>query len=107
MMDLKENDISNHLEIYPNPFTTFTTIELSTQPHTLTLYDIVGNKVREEQVIGTTVIERGDLTKGELNISVTAFGQVPDKLLKRTGASIGDLIFISDSCRHRIQIYNK
>jgi len=39
----------------------------------------------------------GDLTRGDLNISVTAFGQVSDKLLKRTGASIGDLIFISDS----------
>ena len=38
----------------------------------------------------------GDLTKGELNISVTVFGQAPDKLLRRTGAAIGDLIFISD-----------
>ncbi len=28
---------------------------------------------------------------------MTAFGQAPDRLLKRTGASIGDLIFISDS----------
>ncbi len=39
----------------------------------------------------------GDLTKGELNISVTAFGQAPANLLKRTGANKGDLIFISDT----------
>ena len=38
----------------------------------------------------------GDLTRGELNISVTAFGQAPDNLLTRTGANIGDLIFVSD-----------
>ena len=39
----------------------------------------------------------GDLTRGELNISITAFGQAPDNLLTRTGANIGDLIFVSDS----------
>ena len=39
----------------------------------------------------------GDLTRGELNISITAIGQAPDNLLTRTGANIGDLIFISDS----------
>tara|TARA_S200000501_G_scaffold378672_1_gene442674 strand:+ start:3225 stop:4121 length:897 start_codon:yes stop_codon:yes gene_type:complete len=38
----------------------------------------------------------GDLTRGELNISVTAFGQAPGNLLTRTGANIGDLIFVSD-----------
>tara|TARA_B100001540_G_scaffold129545_2_gene115498 strand:+ start:100 stop:999 length:900 start_codon:yes stop_codon:yes gene_type:complete len=38
----------------------------------------------------------GDLTRGELNISVTVFGQAPDNLLTRTGANIGDLIFVSD-----------
>ena len=38
----------------------------------------------------------GDLTRGELNISITVFGQAPDNLLTRKGANIGDLIFISD-----------
>ena len=57
------NILANN-SIYPNPFTTSTTIELPLEPHILTIYDIVGNKVREEQVLGTTVIERGGLTKG-------------------------------------------
>ncbi len=38
----------------------------------------------------------GDLTRGDLNISVTVFGQAPNNLLTRKGANIGDLIFVSD-----------
>ena len=41
----------------------------------MTIYDIVGNKVREEQVIGTTVIERGDLTKGVYVLEVRSESQ--------------------------------
>jgi hypothetical protein len=63
------------IDIYPNPFSTTTTIELPSEPHTLTIYDIVGNKVREEQVIGTTTIERGDLTKGVYIIDVRSVRQ--------------------------------
>ena len=58
------NDIKDIKDMYPNPFTTYTTIKLPLELHILTIYDIVGNKVREEQVLGTTVIERGGLTKG-------------------------------------------
>ena len=64
------NDIKGIKDMYPNPFTAYTTIELPLEPHTLTIYDIVGNKVREEQVVGTTTIERGDLTKGVYVIEV-------------------------------------
>tara|TARA_B100000287_G_scaffold428274_1_gene479394 strand:- start:8692 stop:9588 length:897 start_codon:yes stop_codon:yes gene_type:complete len=39
----------------------------------------------------------GDLTRGELNISVTVFGHANKNLLKRTGANVGDLIFISNT----------
>ena len=60
---MNEYDILN-INIYPNPFKTHTTIELPSEPHTLTIYDIVGNKIKEEQVNGSTVIERGNLTKG-------------------------------------------
>ena len=42
-----------------------TTIELaSSEPHILSIYDIIGNKLRTEQVSGKTIIERGNLTKG-------------------------------------------
>jgi hypothetical protein len=62
---LKESTFLNEMEIYPNPFSISTTIELPSEPHTLTIYDITGNKVREEQVSGTTtIIERGDLKPG-------------------------------------------
>ena len=61
--------------IYPNPFSTFTTIELPSEPHILTIYDIVGNKVREEQVSGTTTIDRGDLTKGVYVLEVRSDNQ--------------------------------
>ena len=64
------NDIKGIKDMYPNPFTTYTTIELPLEPHILTIYDIVGNKVRDEQVLGTTVIERGGLTKGIYIIEV-------------------------------------
>ena len=49
---------------YPNPFSTSTTIELPSEPLTLSLYDVLGNKVREEKVFGTSTIERGNLKKG-------------------------------------------
>ena len=52
------------IDIYPNPFSTTTTIELPSETHILSIYDIVGNKVRVEQVSGTTLIERGNLSKG-------------------------------------------
>jgi len=60
---LTQNTLSS-VQVFPNPFLTSTTIELPSKPHTLSIYDIVGNKVREEQVSGTTIIERGDLSKG-------------------------------------------
>ena len=50
--------------IKPNPFNKSTIIELPSEPHILTIYDLAGNKVREEQVSGTTTINRGELTKG-------------------------------------------
>ena len=71
---MNEYDIFN-INIYPNPFTTSTTIELPSETHKLTIYDIVGNKVREEQVIGTTTIERGDLTKGVYVLEVRSDNQ--------------------------------
>ena len=60
---MNEYDILN-INIYPNPFKTHTTIELPSEPHTLTIYNIVGNKVTEEQASGTTLIKARDLTKG-------------------------------------------
>lgn len=63
------------LSIKPNPFNKSTTIELPSEPHTLTIYDIVGNKVREEQVSGTTTIKRGDLTKGMYVLEVRSDNQ--------------------------------
>ena len=58
-------DHTPSLKLYPNPFSTSTTIELpSFEPHILSIYDILGNKLREEIVSGKTVIERGDFTKG-------------------------------------------
>ena len=63
------------LSIKPNPFTKSTTIELPSEPHTLTIYDIVGNKVREEMLSGTTTIERADLTKGVYVLEVRSVSQ--------------------------------
>ena len=45
---------------------------------------------------GTNLIG-GDLTKGELNISVTVFGKQLDKIIKRNGAKVDDDIFISNA----------
>jgi len=58
------------LVFYPNPFTSSTSIDLASEPHTLSIYDIVGNKVREEKVSGKTIIDRGDLIKGIYIIEV-------------------------------------
>ena len=45
---------------------------------------------------GTNLIG-GDLTKGELNISVTVFGNQLDKIIKRSGAKVDDDIYISNA----------
>jgi uncharacterized protein (TIGR02145 family) len=72
---LKEEKTFIDINIYPNPFATSTTIELSSDPHTLTIYDILGNIVREEKVSGKTIIERGKLTKGVYVIEVKSVNQ--------------------------------
>lgn len=46
-------------------------------------------------IYGTTLIG-GDLTKGELNISVTVFGEAPSRILKRDMAEHDDDIFVSN-----------
>lgn len=69
-LSIGENSISKKLTLYPNPFSISTTMKLPSEPHIMTIYNILGNKVREEQVIGTTIIERGDLTKGLYMIDV-------------------------------------
>jgi hypothetical protein len=71
---MNEYDILN-INIYPNPFTSSTTIGVPSEPHILTIYDIVGNRVREEQVSGTTTIERGELTNGVYIIEVRSESQ--------------------------------
>ena len=45
---------------------------------------------------GTNLIG-GNLTKGELNISVTVFGNQLDKIIKRSGAKVDDDIYISNA----------
>ena len=45
---------------------------------------------------GTNLIG-GDLTKGELNISVTVFGKQLDRIIKRSGAKVDDDIYISNA----------
>lgn len=72
---LKEEKTFIDINIYPNPFATSTTIELSSNPQTLTIYDILGNIVREEKVSGKTIIERGKLTKGVYVIEVRSENQ--------------------------------
>ncbi|HIF14193.1 MAG TPA: T9SS type A sorting domain-containing protein [Bacteroidetes bacterium] len=55
----------NRMIIYPNPFSSFTTLELPTSElYILSIYDIAGNKVRTDQVSNKTIIEKGKLTKG-------------------------------------------
>jgi uncharacterized protein (TIGR02145 family) len=72
---LKEEKTFIDINIYPNPFATSATIELSSDPHTLTIYDILGNIVREEKVSGKTIIERGELTTGVYVIEVRSESQ--------------------------------
>ena len=64
--DIREILSSQQITLYPNPFSTSTTIELpNTGSHTLSIYDLVGNLVRTESVSGETIkIEKGTLTKG-------------------------------------------
>jgi len=64
------NQQKTKFNIYPNPFNSSVSIELLSEPHVLTIYDLLGNKLREDQVNGTTVIERGDLLKGVYIIDV-------------------------------------
>ena len=49
----------------------------------------------------------GDLTKGQLNISVTVFGKQLDKIIKRNGAKADDDIYISNAIGLGKQGYEK
>jgi hypothetical protein len=60
---VEDHDFS--IKLYPNPLSTSTTLDIpSYKPYTLSIYDVLGNKLREEQVSGVTNIERGDLRSG-------------------------------------------
>lgn len=61
---LEEAFKNKKLNPYPNPFRSSTTIELPSEFHIMSIYDLLGNKVREEKVFGTSIIERGNLMKG-------------------------------------------
>ena len=52
------------IKIRPNPLSNIATIQLPQENHHISIYDIMGNKVREFNGSGPTIIERGDLTKG-------------------------------------------
>lgn len=53
---------------------------------------------------GTNLIG-GDLTKGQLNISVTVFGEKFENIIKRGGAKVDDEIYVSDAIGHGKQGY--
>ena len=55
---------------------------------------------------GTNLIG-GDLTKGQLNISVTVFGRQLDNIIKRSSAQVGDAIHISNTLGLGRQGYEK
>ena len=58
---------------------------------------------------GTNLIG-GDLTKGQLNISVTVFGKKSKKIIKRGGAKVDDDIYISNKLglgKQGYELYNK
>ena len=65
--DINENQTTN-ISIYPNPFTksTFISITNITSNYQLTLYDITGQKVLEQEDLNknTYELERGTLSKG-------------------------------------------
>ena len=66
-------DINEHtfmtINAYPNPFSSSTTLEFpnySQEPHTLSVYDITGNRIRMVENITSNkmVVERDDLSDG-------------------------------------------
>jgi predicted RNase H-like HicB family nuclease len=65
--DINENQTTN-ISIYPNPFTKSTLISITniTSNYQLTLYDITGQKVLEQEDVNknTYKLERGTLSKG-------------------------------------------
>ena len=65
--DINENQTTN-ISIYPNPFTKSTLISITniTSNYQLTLYDITGQKVLEQEDLNknTYELERGTLSKG-------------------------------------------
>jgi hypothetical protein len=67
--------VAPSIQVYPNPFSTSTTIELSSEPHMLSIYNMVGKKLREKEVSGKTNIDRGSLTKGIYIIEVRSENQ--------------------------------
>ena len=67
ILHINENQTTN-ISIYPNPFTksTFISITNITSNYQLTLYDITGQKVLEQEDLNknTYKLERGTLSKG-------------------------------------------
>ena len=65
----------NDIKIYPNPFKSSTIIELPSMPHLLSVYDIIGNKLRENYVSGRTIIKKEELTKGMYILEIRSNSQ--------------------------------
>jgi len=70
----EENGFSGTINIFPNPFSTQTTLQTNIPLHnaTLTVYNCYGQKIREEIINNqSTIINRGNLASGVYFYKVT------------------------------------
>ena len=76
-------------------FPSFISIALTSDIEEITWYEKLSNGIKETLDEFSIALVGGDVTKGELNISVNVFGYPFKKPIPRNGAKLGDSIYIT------------
>ncbi|HXU26715.1 MAG TPA: T9SS type A sorting domain-containing protein, partial [Bacteroidia bacterium] len=78
----KTTDISNQINIYPNPTSTNFTIETNnTDKQTLQLFDVNGKLVLSQIINGKTNVDASNLAEGVYNLSLINSSGIANKRL--------------------------
>ena len=76
-------------------FPSFISIALTSDIEEITWYEKLSNGIKETLDEFSIALVGGDVTKGELNISVNVFGYPFKKPIPRNGAKLGDSIYVT------------
>ncbi len=72
-----KGDLPFNIKTYPNPFTNKLSIELGDEPADITMFDALGNVVKQTTSVGHTVLSMVNVSSGVYFLRVTSKNKSP------------------------------